>query len=132
MQALQTPAGNAGLTELCINRPHEAWLETTEGWQRQETSFDCAWCVRFAKLVGHSTRQRINEESPLLSAWLPTGERVQIVMPPATPAGTVAIAIRVPARELWSLADLSARGIFERTRIATTAPNEGERELTNC
>ena len=52
---------------------------------------DFDWCRRLAKLVANSTRQRIDEESPLLSASLPTGERTQIVLPPATSAGCVAI-----------------------------------------
>ena len=48
---------------------------------------DFDWCRRLAKLVANSTRQRIDEESPLLSASLPRGERMQIVMPPATTRG---------------------------------------------
>ena len=42
------------------------------------------WCTSLAKLVANSTRQRIDAESPLLSASLPGGERIQIVLPPAT------------------------------------------------
>ncbi len=66
--------------------------------------------MRFAKLIAHSTRQRVDEESPLLSASLPSGERVQLVVPPATTARTVAIAIRRPASEVWSVAQLAERG----------------------
>jgi len=45
-------------------------VETREGWERQEVPFaDFDWCKRLAKLVANSTRQRIDEESPLLSAW---------------------------------------------------------------
>ena len=44
----------------------------------------------------NSTHQRIDATSPLLSASLPTGERVQIVLPPATTTGCVAFAMRRP------------------------------------
>ena len=103
--------------ELCINGPLEAYLETPAGWRRETLAFaDYDWCVRFAKLVANSTQQRIDATSPLLSASLPGGERVQIVMPPATTQGCVAITIRKPAESLWSIAELSGRGIFRRTR----------------
>ena len=79
------------------------------------------WSLRLAKLVANSTRQRIDETSPLLSAALPSGERVQVVIPPATLSGQVAIAIRRPASATWSLAELEQKGMFvgEDLRQAT-------------
>ena len=90
---------------------------------------DYDWCLRLAKLVANSTRQRIDAESPLLSASLPSGERIQIVLPPATTPGTVAITIRRPADEVWTLEELARRGIFRTTRRATDALDETEPEL---
>jgi type IV secretion system protein VirB11 len=90
---------------------------------------DFEWCSRFAKLAANSTQQRVDATSPLLSASLPTGERVQIVLPPATTAGCVAISIRRPATEVWSIEDLASRGIFRQTRRATQALDETEMEL---
>jgi len=105
------------VTELCVNRPGEAFIETTTGWRRelmQEISLD--WCVRFAKLVANFTGQRIDAASPLLSAALPGGQRVQIVLPPATTPGTVAITIRRPSDQHWSLEELARRGVFSHAR----------------
>jgi type IV secretion system protein VirB11 len=116
--------------ELCINRPHEAFLETAAGWRREQLPFaDFDWCSRFAKLVANSTQQRIDSSSPLLSASLPTGERVQIVMPPATTAGCVAIAIRRPARKVWSIEELASRGIFRKAKPASQSLDPTEQEL---
>ena len=61
------------------------------------------WCQAFAKLVAGATKQRVNAESPLLSASLPSGERVQVVLPPAVADGTVAITIRRPNGRVWGL-----------------------------
>lgn len=36
---------------------------------------------RLASLIAYETHQVVDETRPLLSAWLPTGQRVQIVMP---------------------------------------------------
>jgi type IV secretion system protein VirB11 len=119
------------ITELCINRPGELFLETSQGWRREAlAAADFPWCLRLAKLIAHYTRQRVDEESPLLSASLPSGERVQLVVPPATTAHTVAIAIRRPASEVWSVEQLAERGLFRATRSASDAPDGTRRELT--
>jgi type IV secretion system protein VirB11 len=130
LRALRPLLANADVMELCINRPKEAFLETREGWQREPLPFaDFEWCSRLAKLVANSTQQRIDATAPLLSASLPTGERVQIVMPPATTAGCVAIAIRRPADRVWSIEELGRRGIFHRTRQAGQKLDDTEEEL---
>src|ERR1700688_1841078 len=88
LRALRPLLTRSEVTELCINQPGVAFLETREGWQRESIPFaDFDWCRRLAKLVANSTRQRVDEESPLLSASLPSGERIQIVSPPAASFG---------------------------------------------
>ena len=130
LRALKPILGDSDVTELCINRPGEAFIETRSGWKRVELPFaDFDWCMRLAKLIANSTRQRVDEESPILSASLPGGERVQIVLPPATTAGTVAITIRRPADEVWSIEELARRGIFRATRRASQALDATENEL---
>jgi type IV secretion system protein VirB11 len=130
LRALRPWLANPEVTELCINRPGEAFLELRNGWRREPLPFaDFDWCRRLAKLVANSTRQRIDEESPLLSASLPSGERIQIVLPPATTPGAVAITIRRPSDEVWSIEELTRRGIFRATRRATDALDQTETEL---
>jgi type IV secretion system protein VirB11 len=130
LRALRPLLANSDVTELCINRPKEAFVETRAGWHREPLPFaDFEWCCRLAKLVANSTQQRIDATAPLLSASLPGGERVQIVMPPATTAGCVAITIRRPADQVWSIEELSRRGIFRGTRQAGAALDGTEEEL---
>ncbi len=130
LRALEPLLRDSQVSELCINRPQEAYIETRAGWRRESLPYaDFDWCQRFAKLVANFTHQRIDATTPLLSASLPSGERVQIVMPPATRPGSVAIAIRRPSQEAWSVADLAARGIFRRTRRAQPGLDDAERRL---
>src|ERR1700728_1937868 len=130
LRALRPFLTRSDVTELCINQPGVAYLETREGWQRESIPFaDFDWCRRLAKLVANSTRQRVDEESPLLSASLPSGERIQIVLPPATTAGSVAITIRRPSDRVWSIEELTQSGIFRATRRATDALDETEARL---
>jgi type IV secretion system protein VirB11 len=130
LRALRPILSDPEVTEVCINRPREAFVETRRGWERRSLPFaDFAWCRRLAKLIANSTRQRVDEATPLLSAALPTGERAQIVLPPATTAGTVAITLRRPSDTVWSIEELTRRGIFRSTRRSTATLDETEREL---
>ncbi len=130
VRALRPWLADPQVTELCINRPGEAFIETQAGWRTERLPFaDADWCVRFAKLVANGTRQRVDETSPLLSASLPGGERVQIVLPPATLKGCVSITLRRPAQQVWSLAELAQLGVFRATRRASAQLDEVECEL---
>jgi type IV secretion system protein VirB11 len=130
LRVLEPLLKRSDVTEICINRPGEAFLETTEGWQREALPIaDYGWCYRLAKLVANTTRQRITEESPLLSAALPTGERIQLVLPPATTPGCVAITIRRPASSVWTLSEMGRRGVFQSARRASGELDSQEHHL---
>jgi len=130
LRSLRPLLDDRSVTELCINRPGEAYVESCAGWRKLPLPFATfQWGLALAKLVANSTRQRIDAESPLLSASLPGGERIQIVLPPATTPGTVAITIRRPADALWSIGELASRGLFREAHPATTDLDETETEL---
>lgn len=130
LRAVRPLLADPDVTELCINRPREIFLETHTGWHRKELPFaDFEWCRRLAKLIANLSRQRVDETSPLLSASLPSGERVQIVLPPATTTGCVAVTIRRPADAVWPIEELARRGVFDGLRRAHTNADDIEREL---
>jgi type IV secretion system protein VirB11 len=130
LHALRPLLANPEVTELCINRPREIFLETRAGWFREELPFaDFEWCRRLAKLIANITRQRVDEVSPLLSASLPSGERVQVVLPPATTLGCVAITIRRPADAVWPIEELARRGVFTRVDGAGAPSDDADSEL---
>jgi type IV secretion system protein VirB11 len=130
LRALRPLLADPEVTELCINRPREIFIETRAGWRREDVPFaDFDWCRRLAKLIANITRQRVDESAPLLSASLPSGERVQIVLPPATTMGCVAITIRRPADAVWSIEELTRRGVFRSTRRAGVECDAAEQEL---
>lgn len=130
LRALRPILARPDVTDVCINRPGEAFIDTRQGWERQPLPFaDFDWCRRLAKLVANSTAQRVDEESPLLSASLPSGERIQLVLPPATTPGTVAITIRRPSDGVWSVHELAESGLFKRCVPASGELDETERTL---
>ena len=130
LRALRPLLASPEVSELCINRPREIFIETGGGWRREDIGFaDFDWCRRLAKLIANITRQRVDEASPLLSAALPSGERVQIVLPPATTAGCVAITIRRPSDAVWPIEELVRRGAFGQLRPASAAGDATDAEL---
>lgn len=131
---------DADVTEICINRPGEAFVERPAGWNREAIPYATYdWCHALAKLVANFTKQRVSPSEPLLSATLPSGARIQVVLPPATEEGTVSITIRRPANTLWTLEQLRDMRVFDDMRIgpnaATSTPaaslSEGDRELAD-
>lgn len=102
------------LTEICINRPREVWVESKEGWRRHEVD-DLSFndCTQLARLIATFNGKRIDSTTPVLSGSLPAGERVQVLIPPACEPYTVSITIRKPSFIDKTLDELDAEGAFE-------------------
>ena len=89
------------VTEICINRPGELYLETRAGWQRVDVpslTFERARQFCTAVVNESNTGQRITDADPVVSLTFPTGQRAQFVIPPACDAGKVSITIRLPSK----------------------------------
>lgn len=69
-----------------------------------------------ARLIANDTKQRLSEAEPLLSAVLPEGERIQIVLSPVCVnegQASIAMAIRKKVARDLSLNELLARGLCD-------------------
>jgi type IV secretion system protein VirB11 len=80
-------------------------------------------CLSLATALATYCDQQINQERPLLSATLPTGERIQFAIPPAVPRGTVSITIRKPSNAVLRLSDFEQDGLFGRIGERAAAPS---------
>ena len=108
---------DSSVNELCVNQPGEVFVERAGVWQRHEIpEFTFRHCQSLATAIATLTGQHTNEQNPLLSAALSTGERVQIVQPSATPADQIGVCIRKPSMQVRRLEDFAAQGLFERVR----------------
>lgn len=121
-----------GVSEISINKPQEIWVEklgTSCGMERHQVpELTFAHLHTLAQLIAQFSEQEISEETPLLSATLPEGFRVQIVLPPATQPGAIGISIRKQALLDLDLDDYQERGAF--TEINNPADKkDADREL---
>lgn len=120
------------VTEICINRPGELFLETRRGWERIDVptlTFDRARQFCTAVVNESNTGQRITDVDPVVSLTFPTGQRAQFVIPPACDAGKVSITIRLPAKQSRSLEQYEQDGFFDQVVEQDHLLSEHDREL---
>ncbi|ALN58167.1 MULTISPECIES: P-type DNA transfer ATPase VirB11 [Lysobacter] len=120
------------VTEICINRPGELYLETRAGWQRLEVpslTFDRARQFCTAVVNESNTGQRITDADPVVSLTFPTGQRAQFVIPPACDAGKVSITIRLPSKHNKTLQQYQDDGFFQQILESTASVSDQDREL---
>lgn len=120
------------VTEICINRPGEIYLENRSGWQRVEVpSLTSARALQFCTTVVNesNTGQRITDVNPVVSLTFPTGQRAQFVIPPAVEAGQVSITIRLPAKQTRTLDEYQQEGFFDELLDDTAGIDPQDKEL---
>ena len=112
-------------TDIFINRPGEVWVESLDGRIERITvpELGHAALERLVRQIANLSHQGINREHPLLSATLPDGARVQVVIPPAT-RGEIAIAIRKHVVADLTLDDYARGGALRDTRVGGLAARE--------
>ena len=120
------------VTEICINRPGEVFLETRNGWQAVPVpglTYDRARQFCTTVVNESKTGQRITHTEPVVSLTFPTGQRAQFVLPPAVPADTVSITIRLPSRYVKTLDQYQADGFFSQILVSDGQVGELDKEL---
>lgn len=127
---LLTPLTDATLTEVAVNQPGTIWTEGRDGWAMHpapELSFEVLG--RLATAIASYNGKSISREHPVLSGTLPTGERVQVLTPPACEPGTVSITIRKPSLLDKTLDELDAEGAFRECADVSNELAPFEHEL---
>lgn len=106
------------VTEVVVNRPGEFAVEDGRGWiWVAAPALTEEVLTRIAVTAAAATRQDVTPDRPVCSTVLPTGERCQIVLPPA--AEHVSITLRKPSDLNFSVEQLAEKGFFERTTRAS-------------
>lgn len=130
LEPLQEYLDQDDVSEVCVNQAGEVWVERVGEvyMQRYENEALTSFALdRLARLLAGASDQKINEEKPLLSSILPTGERIQIVKNPAAPFST-AISIRRQVVRNLSLEDYEQSGAFDCVDITTDQLEDPDKE----
>ena len=119
LRPIQAWLDQDNVAEVCVNRPGEVWIEEqgARGMTRKEVpAMSKDSLTLLAGQVAAGSHQSVNARTPLLSAALPTRERIQVVLPPVAIDGG-GFAIRRQVVQRLSLEDYAARGAFQRARV---------------
>ncbi len=120
------------VTEICVNRPGQLYLESRGQWQRVDMpslTFDRARQFCTAVVNESNTGQRITDIDPVVSLTFPTGQRAQFVIPPAVEAGSISITIRLPCKKTKTLAQYQEDGFFANILEDSHSISESDKQL---
>jgi type IV secretion system protein VirB11 len=117
--------------EIAVNKPCDVYVERF-GADRMEHHKILALTADEIQNIGErvaaATNQFISRTKPIVSASLPTGERIQVVLPPAAPEGG-SISIRKQVVSNFTLEDYRDNGSLDQVVVAGQGRSGVDREL---
>ncbi|NLS07116.1 P-type DNA transfer ATPase VirB11 [Rhizobium sp. P32RR-XVIII] len=117
--------------EISVNRPGEVFVERL-GASAMEfyaiPELTSKEIEHIGERVAAASNQFISRINPMLSAALPTGERIQIVLPPAAPDGG-SISIRKQVVNDFTLAQYRDSGGLDNVSVTVSGLSETETSL---
>ncbi|MHC2258252.1 P-type DNA transfer ATPase VirB11 [Sinorhizobium meliloti] len=119
------------VVEIAVNKPGHVYVERlgAEHMEHHEIAELTADEIQnIGERVAGVTSQFISRSKPILSAALPTGERIQIVLPPAAPEGG-SISIRKQVVNNLTLEEYRDNGSLEKVSVAVGGLSDIDREL---
>lgn len=119
------------VVEISVNRPGHVYIERlgADVMEHHEIpSLTMAEIENIGERVAGATHQFISRANPILSAALPTGERIQIVLPPAAADGG-AISIRKQLTSDFTLEEYRDNGSLEKVSVAVGGLTDVEQAL---
>ena len=117
---------NPNISELCINKPGEVWIEESGRFLNVKAPqlTENMLCM-LIDLIAENNNKNMSQNKPLLSATLPTGERCQFVLPPACEKGQLVCSIRKPSSLNLTLDDWEKKGAFAQVKTKTQERKHG-------
>lgn len=119
------------VVEISVNKPGQVFVERV-GQAHME--FHCIPAMtaeaisQIAQRVAAYTNQFVNSERPLLSAALPTGERIQVVLPPAAPDGGT-LSIRKQVTQHFTLEEYRDNGSLDKVAVSLGGLSQLDHDL---
>ncbi len=100
------------VTEIMVNGPWEVWIEREGRIERADVGFSSeSQLYQTIDRIVSQVNRRVDEASPMVDARLPTGERVNVIIPPLSLIGPVMTIRRFPRR--FTLPELVELGTLD-------------------
>jgi type IV secretion system protein VirB11 len=134
LEPLQSFLADPQVVEIAVNRPGAVFVERLGAEHmafHPVAALNNAEIANIGERIAAATSQFISPASPILSAALPTGERIQVVLPPAATEGG-AISIRRQVVSEFTLDDYRDSGSLEGVSLAVGGLSATDRDLLNA
>ena len=103
------------INEICYNGGKHIFVQNYKAiWEKEDTILNYDKAHAFATALASFKEDEIKNSKPILSATLTTGERVQVIMSPATKSENISITIRKPSKKRFKLEDYENDGMFNK------------------
>jgi pilus assembly protein CpaF len=110
---LEPLLADEAITEIMVNGPGDIFVERGGRIQRVEASFaNESQLYQTIDRIVSTVNRRVDESSPMVDARLPTGERVNVIIPPLSLSGPVVTIRRFP--KPYRLEELVDGGSLDR------------------
>ncbi len=118
---LEPLLADESVTEIMVNGPGDVWIERDGRIEPADVRFTSeAQLYQTIDRIVSQVNRRVDESSPMVDARLPTGERVNVIIPPLSLIGPVITIRRFPRR--FTLSQLVEMGtVDEATRRVLSA-----------
>lgn len=119
------------VVEIAINKPGHVYIERLDVEHMEFYAIDVLTASEIQNIgerVAGSTDQFISKSAPILSAVLPSGERIQVVLPPAAPEGG-SISIRKQVVNNMDLEQYRDSGSLDKVSVAVGGLSDIDRQL---
>jgi len=130
LRAFEGWLADPNVNEVAVNAPGAVQLWKGGVWERVEApavSFE--YLQALGSFLANISQKPFDEADPILSAYLPGGERIEMTMPPTAPRGMIYLNLRKHTSQSFELGQFVAQGYFEQTRhVHSTGLAEDERQ----
>jgi len=108
------------VTEICVNSPNQVFVERNSIWEMHENKGVTLILIeQIARAIATYSSQAVDKKTPLLSASLPNGSRIQIVLSPVADSFP-SFTMRKPSSTVRTLDDFYDEGLFAEIKPAQT------------
>lgn len=127
LQPFHALLADDAVTEIAVNDGSTVFFEKDAVWTAHEGARITADQIKaLGVAVATYSSQRWDPTMPLLSASLPQGERIQLVMPPAVEEGRISFTLRKPSTVVRRLEDFGKEQLFAEVKPISDEVTEAE------
>jgi type IV secretion system protein VirB11 len=129
LRAFEGWLADPSVNEIAVNAPGAVQLWKRGVWEQVEApAVNFEYLQALGNFLANISQKPFDEGNPILSAYLPDGERIEMTMPPTAARGMIYLNLRKHTSQSFELGQFVDQGYFDRTRhVYSTALAEGER-----